>query len=139
MTRAASANSLRVTWEAPPAGQQNGEIIGYKVMYAKDGEASMHVINVENAQQRSVIIDDLLTYTRYRLRVLAYTSVGEGPASPTEVTLTDEDGKTSDRVPSSIVHLQLSVSFKLLLFPRFFLCTVILPEFTFRTIDLRKC
>ena len=99
----------------------------------------MHVINVENAQQRSVIIDDLLTYTRYRVRVLAYTSVGEGPASPTEVTLTDEDGKTSDRVPSSIVHLQLSVSFKLLLFPRFFLCTVILPEFTFRTIDLRKC
>lgn len=89
-----------MTWEAPPAGQQNGEISGYKVTYSKADESTMRVINV-GARERSVNIDNLETYTPYRVRVLAYTSVGEGPASPPEMTYTDEDGKTTTHLYST--------------------------------------
>ena len=105
-TRHTSESSLLVTWEAPPVGQRNGDILGYKVMYsrerdAEEGDAIVKAINIDNPTQRSVTIDNLETYTRYRVRVSAYTSRGEGPASPTEVVRTDEDGKTATHLSSS--------------------------------------
>ena len=115
-TRHTSESSLLVTWEAPPVGQRNGEILGYKVMYsrerdAEEGDAIIKAINIDNPTQRSVTIDNLETYTRYRVRVSAYTSRGEGPASPTEVVRTDEDGKTATHSSSPCALNILNHSF----------------------------
>ena len=94
---ARDSQTLRVTWQAPPANQQNGDIIGYKVHFAPDasnvGVNEAQVIDVTDAEQRATDIGGLGKFTSYKIWVLAYTIKGDGPTSPLQVARTDEDGK----------------------------------------------
>ena len=98
---ARDSQTLRVTWQAPPANQQNGDIIGYKVHFAPDasnvGVNEAQVIDVTDAEQRATDIGGLGKFTSYKIWVLAYTVKGDGPTSPLQVARTDEDGKPGRR------------------------------------------
>ena len=87
---------IEVSWKPPVAHKQNGALAGYKIMYMPnepgraDSEAS--VLNV-TASRRSHTLAGLRTWTEYKIWVLAFTRVGDGPASAPILVHTDEDGR----------------------------------------------
>ena len=68
--------------------ERNGIILGYKVTYWKD--IIKRTVRVRDSTAREVEIIRLEYLTEYKVQVLAYTSVGEGPDSPVLTVTTDE-------------------------------------------------
>jgi hypothetical protein len=95
---ALDSRTLRVTWSPPPTSQQNGEILGYKVLVvpadAAHGPADAQEINV-TPSEHSATVNNLAKWTKYKVWVKAYTRVGDGPLSPTILVTTDEDGMSN--------------------------------------------
>uniref|UniRef100_A0A6Q2Y236 Sidekick cell adhesion molecule 1a n=1 Tax=Esox lucius TaxID=8010 RepID=A0A6Q2Y236_ESOLU len=80
---AMSSTQLLVTWSPVPDMQRNGPILGYKVNYSvKDSGEPPSVRSVPGERSSSVLLGDLLKYTLYEVRVIAYTALGDGPPSP---------------------------------------------------------
>ncbi|KAL1005202.1 hypothetical protein UPYG_G00055910 [Umbra pygmaea] len=100
---AMSSTQLLVTWSPVPEMQRNGPILGYKVQYgAKDSVDTPSVRSVPGERSVSVLLGDLLKYTLYEIRVLAYTSLGDGPSSPAS------RHRTKDDVPGPPIRMQFS-------------------------------
>lgn len=74
------ATSMLVQWEPP--GEPNGRIRGYRLLYSSDPAAPLGSWQKQQTDdgQRSRL-GGLLPGVTYGLRVLAFTSVGEGPLS----------------------------------------------------------
>lgn len=73
-------NSMLVQWEPPE--EPNGQIRGYRVFYSPDPAAplaSWQKQQTEESQRTS--LSGLLPGITYGLRLLAFTSVGDGPLS----------------------------------------------------------
>ena len=91
------SHSIRVTWSAPPADQWNGELAGYRVLYAEanrgSGDGSVASIP---ADEWSYSVRGLQEWTPYNVWVLAYTAAGDGPRSDVIVVRTAEDGESTD-------------------------------------------
>lgn len=91
-----SSRSLEVSWAPPPSEHHNGLIVGYKVLHlpatSRLGPADADVITTAGSE-RSVRIDNLEKWTEYKIWVLAFTRIGDGPRSDVVVAQTDEDGK----------------------------------------------
>ncbi|XP_076439826.1 receptor-type tyrosine-protein phosphatase delta-like isoform X2 [Babylonia areolata] len=85
---------IEISWKPPLAHKQNGALAGYKIFYLKNelgktlDDATMQ--NVKPNKQ-SHTLEGLQTWTEYRIWVVAYTRVGDGPASPPILVQTDED------------------------------------------------
>ncbi|XP_076838007.1 receptor-type tyrosine-protein phosphatase F isoform X2 [Brachyhypopomus gauderio] len=78
--RMLSASTMLVQWEPPE--EPNGQVRGYRVYYTTDAEAppsSWHKHNTDDS--RLTTISGLVTDVTYSLRVLGFTSVGDGPLS----------------------------------------------------------
>ena len=94
--RPVDQHRIEVSWKPPLAHKQNGALAGYKVFYMKDEagktENDATVKNVGPGKQ-SVTLEGLQTWTDYKIWVVAYTRVGDGPASPPILVQTDEDGR----------------------------------------------
>ena len=82
-----SPYSLLVTWQSVPAASRNGIILGYKVSYTPvlvSGQTHIDtvvlVVTVSAPDQR-VLLTELSSFTMYRIEVLAFNAVGEGPLS----------------------------------------------------------
>ncbi|XP_062865217.1 receptor-type tyrosine-protein phosphatase S-like isoform X7 [Trichomycterus rosablanca] len=78
--RMLSATTAVIHWEEPE--EANGQIMGYRVYYTMD--PSQHVNQWEKLIVRSgnfVTIHGLTPNKTYYIKVLAYTSVGDGPLS----------------------------------------------------------
>ncbi|XP_061525562.1 receptor-type tyrosine-protein phosphatase S-like isoform X23 [Phycodurus eques] len=76
-----SAATAVINWEEPE--EANGQIMGYRVYYTL--ESSQHVNLWEKQIVRGanfVTIQGLIPNKTYYIKVLAYTSVGDGPLSP---------------------------------------------------------
>ncbi|XP_062594902.1 receptor-type tyrosine-protein phosphatase F-like isoform X2 [Saccostrea cucullata] len=88
------SRSIKVTWKPPPKDQQNGEIRGYKIFYVKydpsqtDQDATSSSVGAENQE---IVLGKLEIFTEYKIWVLAFTSVGDGPSSPPIRVWTNED------------------------------------------------
>ncbi len=76
----ASLTSLSIKWQPPPSNHMNGVIIGYKVSCAGNDTKSSITVNT-NSTSRSIMIANLAEYTKYCVRVAAYTRAGAGPYS----------------------------------------------------------
>ncbi|XP_071033354.1 tyrosine-protein phosphatase Lar isoform X4 [Parasteatoda tepidariorum] len=88
-----NSRSLRISWEPPPESQQNGHLAFYKVLYLesnKPPDPATAAIRQVDAKQTFVVLDNLTTWTEYRVWVLAATAAGEGPLSEAIVLKTDE-------------------------------------------------
>ena len=98
---AESSTSIRVVWSPPPASQQNGNILYYKIFYVKSSKADSEAIELriqsdkQKGNSNEYVIDELQKFTEYRLWINAGTKVGDGPSSYPVLTKTDEDGKST--------------------------------------------
>ena len=91
--RNTSATSILVEWEGVTVSEKNGLIRGYKVSYTKDGVTK--TINVNDGDAKQLEITGLEIYSEYSVKVLAYTSVGDGPGSSVLTVTTDESSERS--------------------------------------------
>ncbi|XP_069066064.1 protein sidekick-1 [Pleurodeles waltl] len=90
---AVSSTQILLTWAAIPEPEQNGLILGYKVLYKEKGlelETDSHI--VRGNQTLSVLLMNLRKYVIYEIQVLAFTRIGDGvPSSPPIMERTKDD------------------------------------------------
>ncbi|XP_033838513.1 receptor-type tyrosine-protein phosphatase S-like isoform X4 [Periophthalmus magnuspinnatus] len=83
-----SANTVMVRWEEPE--EPNGQVKGYRVYYTMDPSRPMNEWQIHNVQDSVITtVQNLVASETYTIQVLAFTSVGDGPASdPVHVKVT---------------------------------------------------
>ncbi|XP_034439893.1 receptor-type tyrosine-protein phosphatase S isoform X17 [Hippoglossus hippoglossus] len=75
-----SQNTMMVRWEEPE--EPNGQIKGYRVYYTMDDSQPMSLWQIHNVQDSIITtIQSLVPQETYTIKVLAFTSVGDGPFS----------------------------------------------------------
>ncbi|XP_008276384.1 protein tyrosine phosphatase receptor type Fa isoform X10 [Stegastes partitus] len=78
--RMLSSSTMLVQWETPE--EPNGQIRGYRVYYSTDPDAPLSAWQKHNTDDSQfTTISGLTTDITYSLRVLGFTSVGDGPPS----------------------------------------------------------
>eukprot|EP00063_Salmo_salar_P096480 XP_014071315.1 PREDICTED: receptor-type tyrosine-protein phosphatase delta-like isoform X28 [Salmo salar] len=78
--RIISQNTMMVRWDEPE--EPNGQIKGYRVYYTMDPSQLMSLWQIHNVQDSIITtIQSLVASETYTIRVLAFTSVGDGPFS----------------------------------------------------------
>ncbi|XP_073704980.1 receptor-type tyrosine-protein phosphatase F isoform X6 [Garra rufa] len=78
--RMLSASTMLVQWEPPE--EPNGQIRGYRIYYTSDLDAPLSAWQKHNTDDsRLTTISSLTPDITYSLRVLGFTSVGDGPPS----------------------------------------------------------
>ncbi|KAM4773566.1 receptor-type tyrosine-protein phosphatase F isoform 8-T9 [Cyanocitta cristata] len=78
--RMLSASTMLVRWEQPE--EPNGQIRGYRVYYTTDPHLPLSMWQKHNTDDSHfTTVGSLITGTTYSIRVLAFTSVGDGPPS----------------------------------------------------------
>nr|KAF6347351.1 sidekick cell adhesion molecule 1 [Pipistrellus kuhlii] len=98
---AVSSTQILLTWASVPEQDQNGLILGYKILFrAKDldAEPSSHVVRGNHTQ--SALLAGLRKFVLYELQVLAFTRIGNGAASTPPVL-----ERTKDDAPGPPVRL----------------------------------
>ncbi|XP_061168000.1 protein sidekick-2-like [Saccostrea echinata] len=100
--RTNSSTSIRCTWGDVPYLDQNGIILGYKVLYRDMSSSHIEpeVLKVVGNETKSVLIGGLRKYVDYQIQLLAYTRMGDGELSQPPVEKT-----TLDDVPGPPVRL----------------------------------
>ncbi|KAM6157369.1 LOW QUALITY PROTEIN: protein sidekick-1 [Erethizon dorsatum] len=90
---AVSSTQILLTWASVPEQDQNGLILGYKILYrAKDldPEPRTHIVRGNHTQ--SALLAGLRKFVLYELQVLAFTRIGNGvPSSPLILERTKDD------------------------------------------------
>ena len=81
-----------MTWDEVELQARHGIIRGYKA-FCEDPNGVVTTTNVEGGDSREVMITGLQFLTEYKVSVLAYTSVGDGPQSTQIAVTTDESSK----------------------------------------------
>lgn len=90
--RMLSASTMLVQW-APPE-EPNGQIRGYRVYYSSDMTAPLSAWQKHNTDDSSLTtISGLTPDMTYSLRVLGFTSVGDGPPSEILQVKTQQGGE----------------------------------------------
>lgn len=78
--RIISQNTMMVRWEEPE--EPNGQIKGYRVYYTMEDSQPMAQWQIHNVQDSMITtIQSLVQSETYTIKVLAFTSVGDGPFS----------------------------------------------------------
>uniref|UniRef100_A0A3P8YD34 protein-tyrosine-phosphatase n=1 Tax=Esox lucius TaxID=8010 RepID=A0A3P8YD34_ESOLU len=78
--RIISQTTMMVRWDEPE--EPNGQIRGYRVYYTMDPSQPMNMWQISNVQDSIITtIKSLVASETYSVRVLAFTSVGDGPFS----------------------------------------------------------
>uniref|UniRef100_A0A2R8ME77 Sidekick cell adhesion molecule 1 n=1 Tax=Callithrix jacchus TaxID=9483 RepID=A0A2R8ME77_CALJA len=90
---AVSSTQILLTWASVPEQDQNGLILGYKILFrAKDldAEPRSHVVRGNHTQ--SALLAGLRKFVLYELQVLAFTRIGNGvPSTPLILERTKDD------------------------------------------------
>ncbi|XP_069681715.1 cell adhesion molecule Dscam1-like isoform X3 [Periplaneta americana] len=90
---AVSPQSVRVRWDPPPPEHRNGIIEGYKVLYKhinlRGGISSD--VEVKKTTNLETNLHGLAKFANYSVRVLAFTTAGEGVRSNPVHCTTEED------------------------------------------------
>ncbi|XP_044135772.1 neogenin isoform X3 [Bufo gargarizans] len=106
-----SSQSILVQWQPPPAGTQNGQIVGYKLRYRKTArkiETNEILVDTQLLQ----LVNGLDRDTEYSFRVVAMTVNGSGPATEWVSAETFENDLDESRVPDvpSSLHVRSLVT-----------------------------
>ncbi|KAL8178832.1 UNVERIFIED_CONTAM: hypothetical protein K2H54_056955 [Gekko kuhli] len=97
--RMLSASTMLVQWEQPE--EPNGQIRGYRVYFTTNPHLPLNMWQKHNTDDSHLTtVGSLITGTTYSIRVLAFTSVGDGP--PSDVIQL----KTQQGVPAQPVDFQ---------------------------------
>lgn len=88
------SRSIKVTWKPPPKDQQNGEIQGYKIFYVKNEKSQTDQdAKSVSVEAEEIVLGELEIFTEYKIWVIAFTTVGDGPRSQPIRVWTNEDGR----------------------------------------------
>ncbi|XP_069784902.1 receptor-type tyrosine-protein phosphatase S-like isoform X15 [Narcine bancroftii] len=99
--RMLSATTMLIQWEEPE--EPNGQIRGYRVYYTMEPMqpvSNWQKHNLDDSLLTTVV--NLIPQTTYSVKVLAFTSVGDGPLSP-EIQV-----KTQQGVPGQPINFKAS-------------------------------
>ncbi|XP_071796641.1 protein sidekick-2-like isoform X2 [Asterias amurensis] len=89
--QATGATTITVTWGPVPKIDQNGAILGYKVLYMyQQSNSGTEVLDVPGEDASTGMVTGLRGYTSYTLTVLAYTRMGDGTSSQAVIVETEE-------------------------------------------------
>lgn len=80
-----------VTWTTVPHGFVHGNLLGYKVFYRRQEDQNIEFSNITTSNLK-LELKNLDKYTVYVMKVLAFTSKGNGVMSSNVTKITDEDG-----------------------------------------------
>ncbi|XP_058141692.1 protein sidekick-1 isoform X1 [Dasypus novemcinctus] len=90
---AISSTQILLTWASVPEQDQNGLILGYRILFRArdlDPEPRSHVVRGNHTQ--SALLAGLRKFALYELQVLAFTRIGSGvPSSPATLERTRDD------------------------------------------------
>ena len=111
---AENSTSVSVSWAAIGNEQRNGIIKGYKVIYQAlpDGRNVTRFVNINDEDQgkeQDITLGDLVKFTNYSIRVLAFTVVGDGPPSEVKIVQTQQDSKLHSSCKILKIFLMFSV------------------------------
>uniref|UniRef100_A0A8C3EA73 Receptor-type tyrosine-protein phosphatase F n=1 Tax=Corvus moneduloides TaxID=1196302 RepID=A0A8C3EA73_CORMO len=99
--RMLSASTMLVRWEQPE--EPNGQIRGYRVYYTTDPHLPLSMWQKHNTDDSHfTTVGSLITGTTYSIRVLAFTSVGDGPPSDIIQVKTQQGGTYGVRQRGSV-------------------------------------
>ena len=88
-----SSTSIQVIWDPIPRSRIHGILRGYNISLRKANESEWEREIQVSEIDLSKSVGNLLKYTKYVLRIVGFTAVGPGAASPEITVRTDEDGK----------------------------------------------
>ncbi|KAK4813575.1 hypothetical protein QYF61_011804 [Mycteria americana] len=90
---AVSSTQILLTWTAVPESEQNGLVLGYKILFkAKDLDSEPKSQIVRGNHTQSFLLSGLRKYVLYEIQVLAFTRIGDGvPSSPAVIERTKDD------------------------------------------------
>ncbi|XP_032897024.1 protein sidekick-1 isoform X2 [Amblyraja radiata] len=90
---AVSPTQILVMWGPVPESDQNGLILGYKILYReKDSESGTQTRLIKGNFTHSVVLNGLRKYNQYEIQVLAFTRIGDGvPCLPVLLERTKDD------------------------------------------------
>ncbi|KFO07379.1 Protein sidekick-1, partial [Balearica regulorum gibbericeps] len=98
---AVSSTQILLTWTAVPESEQNGLVLGYKILFkAKDLDSEPKSQIVRGNHTQSFLLSGLRKYVLYEIQVLAFTRIGDGVASSPAVI-----ERTKDDAPGPPVRL----------------------------------
>lgn len=87
-----SSTTAVIHWDEPE--EANGQIMGYRVYYTLDSSQHVNLWEKRNVRGANfVTIPGLVPDRTYYIKVLAYTSVGDGPLSPDLQIITKIGGR----------------------------------------------
>ena len=87
-----SSLSLDVSWDAIPVKQQQGNLLGYRINYTKEGSGNEQSVTV-GPDQLSYTIKGL-EFASYSVKVAGYTVVGVGIFTSSLKQTPNEGGKS---------------------------------------------
>ena len=88
-----SSTSIQITWNPIPQSNVHGILEGYRIQLKKANESYWEEEYNITKDDYSKNIENLWKYTKYVIRIVGFTSIGDGPYSPEVTVWTDEDGK----------------------------------------------
>lgn len=98
-----SQNTMMVRWEEPE--EPNGQIKGYRVYYTMDDSQPMSLWQIHNVQDSIITtIQSLVPQETYSIKVLAFTSVGDGPFSEPIHVKVLQGGKDMKTVSVDLIY-----------------------------------
>lgn len=82
--------SIKLSWEVPSKENQNGDIIGYHVNVTEVHTNTSFQLTTTNTV---IHINSLHSFYSYKIQVVAYNVIGNGPYSTAIYETTSEAGK----------------------------------------------
>ncbi|XP_077980930.1 angiopoietin-1 receptor-like isoform X2 [Glandiceps talaboti] len=97
ITTATGSKTIKVSWTR----SESDDVLRYHIVYKGEEETQMHSEVVDNVDQSSFDIENLLPYSTYLIGMALENCAGQGPTSPLTSTRTQEDA------PGPVQNLRL--------------------------------
>lgn len=88
-----SHTSLLVKWTSIPTQKVHGILLGFRIQYWVATQLKDEQMVKTGPETHAVELKNLLIYTKYAIRILGFTSAGDGKKSLTTYATTDQYSK----------------------------------------------
>lgn len=91
--RFSSHTSLLVEWKSIPEANIHGILLGFRIQYWIANKLKEEKMEKTGPTSRNIELKNLLIYTKYAIRILGFTSAGDGEKSHIIYARTDQYSK----------------------------------------------